>query len=142
MEYSIYFCNQYNRVYQKMSEELTVNDLDCCNDCEVTAEYFQALQDTLYVIGGKWRAHVLYSVYSGNSRFREIERSIPGITTRMLSKELKEMEMNKLVTRTVYPTTPVRIEYTPTQYSESLIGVVQAMIEWGLEHRAKIKGKQ
>jgi DNA-binding HxlR family transcriptional regulator len=111
---------------------------DCCS-CEATDNYFQALQDTVYVIGGKWRLQVLYSIYMGNRRFREIERSIAGITTRMLSKELKTMEVNKLITRTVYPTTPVTIEYTATEYSTSLIKVVETMIEWGLEHREKIK---
>ena len=56
------------------------------------AEEVRALQDTIYVIGGKWRLPIINSICNGNKRFREIERSIPGITTRMLSKELKEME--------------------------------------------------
>lgn len=112
---------------------------DCLECCEASPEYFQALQDTIYIVGGKWRIQVLYSIYTGNKRFREIERSIPGITTRMLSKELKSMELNKLINRTVYPTTPVAIEYTATEYSKSLIDVIDAMINWGLNHREKIK---
>jgi DNA-binding HxlR family transcriptional regulator len=52
----------------------------------------QALQDTLYVIGGKWKLPIMNSLCNGNTRFREIERGIPGITTRMLSKDLKELE--------------------------------------------------
>ena len=119
-----------------MSEELKNK---FCEVGEVGENYFQALQDTLYVIGGKWRVQVLYSIYLGNKRFREIERSIPGITTRMLSKELKAMEVNKLITRTVHSTTPVKIEYTPTAYSESFAEVIEAMINWGLKHREKIK---
>ena len=134
MEYLIYFCNQYNKVYQKMED----NSIDEC--CNVDKSDFQALQDTLYVIGGKWRMQILYSVCSGNKRFREIERSIPGITTRMLSKELKIMETNKLINRTVYPTTPVTVEYTITDYSESLYEVIESMINWGKEHRERIKG--
>ncbi|WP_312285876.1 winged helix-turn-helix transcriptional regulator [Chryseobacterium gleum] len=77
-------------------------------------EELRALQDTLCFIGGKWRIPIINSICNGNRRFRKIERSIPGITTRMLSKELKEMELNKLVKRTVYPEIPVLIEYEPT----------------------------
>lgn len=113
----------------------------CCDDCEVNKNDFQALQDTLHVIGGKWRIQILHSICMGNKRFREIERSIPKLTTRMLSKELKAMEVNKLITRTVYPTTPVTVEYAATDYSDSLAEVIAAMINWGLEHREKIKAE-
>src|ERR1700760_5112083 len=71
----------------------------------------RALQDTIYVIGGKWKLPIINSICNGNKRFREIQRSIPGITTRMLSRELKEMELNKLIKRTVYSETPVLVEY-------------------------------
>ncbi|MFC7345798.1 winged helix-turn-helix transcriptional regulator [Chryseobacterium zhengzhouense] len=98
----------------------------------------RALQDTLYFIGGKWRIPVINSLCNGNRRFREIERSIPGITTRMLSKELKEMEMNKLVKRNVYPETPVLIEYEPTEYCRTFGNIIQEMIIWGREHRKVI----
>ncbi|HEX7754061.1 MAG TPA: helix-turn-helix domain-containing protein [Niabella sp.] len=102
-------------------------------------EELKALQDTLYFIGGKWRIPVINSICNGNKRFREIERSIPGITTRMLSRELKDMEMNKLVRRTVYADTPVLIEYAPTEYCRSFGTIIQAMIDWGREHRKVVK---
>lgn len=95
----------------------------------------RALQDTLYFIGGKWRLPIINSICNGNRRFREIERSIPGITTRMLSKELKEMEMSKLVQRNVYPDTPVLIEYEPTEHCRSFGKIIQEMINWGKSHR-------
>lgn len=98
-------------------------------------EELRALQDTLYFIGGKWRIPIINSLCNGNKRFREIERSIPGLTTRMLSRELKDMEMSKLLKRTVYPETPVRIEYEPTEYCRSFGKIILAMIEWGREHR-------
>ncbi len=98
----------------------------------------QALQDTIYVIGGKWKLPIINSICNGNKRFREIERSIPGITTRMLSRELKEMEMNKLITRTVYPDTPVLIEYESTDYCKTFAPVILAMIDWGVAHRMKV----
>ena len=99
----------------------------------------QALQDTIYVIGGKWRLPIINSICNGNKRFREIERSIPGITTRMLSRELKEMELNKLITRTVYPDTPVLVEYESTDYCKTFASIILAMIDWGIAHQKKIR---
>ncbi|SHM74718.1 transcriptional regulator, HxlR family [Chitinophaga jiangningensis] len=98
-------------------------------------EELMALQDTLYFIGGKWRVPIINSLCNGNRRFREIERSIPGITTRMLSKELKEMEMNKLLVRTVYDETPVLVTYEPTPYCRTFGNIIQEMINWGRAHR-------
>lgn len=102
-------------------------------------EELRALQDTLYFIGGKWRIPVINSLCNGHRRFREIERSIPGITTRMLSRELKDMEMNKLLVRKVYPDTPVLIEYEPTEYCRTFGSIIAEMINWGRQHREKIK---
>lgn len=99
----------------------------------------QALQDTIYVIGGKWKLPIINSLCNGNKRFRDIERSIPGITTRMLSRELKEMEANQLLIRTVIPDTPVLVEYTVTDYCHSFGKIILEMIIWGKEHREKLK---
>ncbi|MCF3110669.1 helix-turn-helix transcriptional regulator [Niabella sp. CC-SYL272] len=106
------------------------------------AEELRALQDTLYFIGGKWRIPVINALCNGHRRFREIERSIPGITTRMLSKELKEMEMNNLVKRTVYADTPVLVEYEPTTYCRTFGSIIQEMIRWGRQHRKTILQQQ
>ncbi|WP_343632875.1 helix-turn-helix domain-containing protein [Fluviicola sp.] len=103
------------------------------------AEELRALQDTLYFIGGKWRIPVINSLCNGHKRFREIERSIPGITTRMLARELKDMELNKLVKRTVYDDIPVLIEYEPTAYCRTFGNIISEMIHWGREHRKMIK---
>ncbi|WPU92945.1 helix-turn-helix domain-containing protein [Mucilaginibacter sabulilitoris] len=103
------------------------------------AREVRALQDTIYVIGGKWKLPIINAICNGNKRFREIERSIPGITTRMLSRELKEMEMNKLITRTVSPGPPVLVEYESTDYCKTFGPMIMAMIKWGIEHREKIK---
>jgi len=104
-------------------------------------EEIRALQDTIYVIGGKWRLPIINSMCNGNTRFRDIERSIPGITTRMLSRELKEMEQNKLITRTVYDTSPVLVEYKPTSYCKSFGHIILEMIRWGKAHRKFVTGK-
>lgn len=102
-------------------------------------EEVQALQDAIYVIGGKWKLPIINSICNGNKRFREIERSIPGITTRMLSRELKEMEANLIISRTVTPATPVMVEYAATDYCYSFGDIILEMIRWGKAHREKIK---
>lgn len=102
---------------------------------------YRALQDTLYVIGGKWKIPVINSICNGNRRFKEIEKSLPGITKRMLSKELKELEMNKIVKRTVQNTTPVLIEYNVTEYSKSFGKIIIEMIKWGINHRQQLGQK-
>jgi DNA-binding HxlR family transcriptional regulator len=109
--------------------------------CADVQANMKAVRDTLYVISGKWKLLILISICNNHKRFRDIERNIPGITRRMLSKELKEMEMNKLICRTVYDDSPVLVEYTATPYSQSLIPVVQAMVDWGKSHSRLIRGK-
>lgn len=105
------------------------------------AEEVRALQDTIYVIGGKWRLPIINSICNGNKRFREIERSIPGITTRMLSRELREMELNKIIKRTVNPDSPVLVEYESTEYCVTFGDIILEMIKWGMEHRKMITKK-
>lgn len=92
-------------------------------------------------INGKWKLLIYVSIANGNSRFREIERSIPDISSKVLSKELKELEANQLITRTVYDATPALVEYTVTEYSRGLSDVLVALKEWGVKHRKKIMGK-
>jgi len=101
----------------------------------------QALQDTIYVIGGKWKLPIINSLCNGNKRFRDIERSIPGITTRMISRDLKDMEANQLVRRTVIPDTPVLVEYTVTDYCRSFGDIILEMIKWGKQHQRRIRTK-
>lgn len=102
----------------------------------------RALQDTIYVVGGKWRLPIINSLCNGNKRFRDIERSIPGISTRMLSRELKDMEVNGLIRRTVYDDIPVTVEYTVTDYCRSFSDIILEMIKWGKAHGDKIRGKK
>jgi DNA-binding HxlR family transcriptional regulator len=101
----------------------------------------QALQDTIHVLGGKWRLPIINSICNGNKRFREIHRSIPNITTRMLSRELKHMELNKIIRRTVYADSPVLVEYESTDYCKTFSPIILEMIKWGIEHRKVIARK-
>jgi DNA-binding HxlR family transcriptional regulator len=96
-----------------------------------------AIQDTLDVVGGKWKLILISILRNGKLRFRELSREA-GITPRILSKELQELEMNGLVSRTVLNTKPVSVEYALTPYSETLSEVIIAMHKWGQQHRQKI----
>lgn len=98
------------------------------------------VRDTLDIIGGKWRILILISIWEGNKHFREIERSIPKLSTKVLSSELKEMETNQLITRTVLNGFPVRTEYKSTEYSMTLKKVISELHTWGVNHRKKIFG--
>lgn len=106
-----------------------------------TVEFAKAVNDTLDFLSGKWKLPILSSLTQGKKRFKEIERSMPGISPRMLSKELRDLEMNKMITRTVYNTIPATVEYEITEYGMSLDKVMLAMYEWGTSHRKKIMGK-
>jgi DNA-binding HxlR family transcriptional regulator len=100
-----------------------------------------AIQDTLYVVNGKWKLVILsILVNNGTRRFGELSRE-SGISPRILSKELNDLEMNQLVSRQVCDTKPVTVEYSATPYAETLKEVLDAMIRWGENHRKKITGK-
>jgi len=99
-----------------------------------SADKIAYVQDTLNVINGKWKLPILISMYEGKSRFRDLQHSIPAITTRVLSKELKDLESNKLIVRIVNDTRPVTIDYKLTTYSYTLTPVVDEMIKWGKQH--------
>jgi len=102
---------------------------------EINISDIKALQDTIYVVGGKWKLPIIYSICNGNKRFKDIERSIPGITTRMLSRNLKELEDNKLITRKVYTDIPVIVEYEFTEYANEYGALIRQMIDWGKKHK-------
>lgn len=102
------------------------------------AEHALPVQDCLDVISGKWKLPILGSLMDGKKRFKELERAIPHITPRMLSKELRDLEMNQLVKRTVYDTVPVMVEYEMAPYGHSLRKVLNEMNEWGTQHRKRI----
>lgn len=110
------------------------------NKCPKT--FILALNDTLNVINGKWKLHIIAALLHGNRRFMEIGKSIPGINPRMLSKELKDLEANGVVLRMVYNTTPVSIEYELTSSGKAIEPVLDIMVAWGLEHRKEFFGEK
>lgn len=104
-------------------------------------EKIKYVQDTLFVIGGKWKLLILMAIYEKVYRFRELQRSLPNITASVLSKELKDLEENQMIRRIVYDTYPETIEYQLTEYAFNLTPLVQEMIKWGIGHRRKITQK-
>jgi DNA-binding HxlR family transcriptional regulator len=96
--------------------------------------------DALDVLSGKWKLLIMVSIFSGNRRFREIERSIPRMTSKVLAKELKSLEENHLISRQVHDSYPVLIEYKYTDYATTLYDVIQALRIWGINHRKKVIG--
>lgn len=116
-----------------MQEQIRPEDLSC-------AEKLQAVGDSLYVIGGKWKLRVIVALSQGHRRFNDLQRTITGISGKVLSGELKELELNGFVLRRVQSDTiPVTVEYELTPYSQTLKDVVYALIKWGVLHREKIK---
>jgi len=103
------------------------------------ARNLASVDDALYVLGGKWKIKIVIALSSGHSRFNELQRTLEGISARVLSNELKDLEENGLVKRVVHADkTPVIVEYIPTEYAQSLRGVVAALADWGMKHKKKI----
>jgi DNA-binding HxlR family transcriptional regulator len=120
---------------QVMNKKENVNKQDDC------LSMMMAVRDTLDVINGKWKIMILISLRHGYNRFREIERSIPKISSKVLAKELKDLEEHQLIKRTVNDGYPVLVEYALTPYAQTLEKVMKELHAWGLSHRRKIFGK-
>ena len=102
-------------------------------------ETLSSIADALYVIGGKWKLRIIVGLKEGNRRFNELQRTIDGISAKVLSKELKDLELNGFISRKVFATTPVIVEYELTMYSETLNGVLDALSNWGAMHKQRIR---
>ncbi|SEM63325.1 transcriptional regulator, HxlR family [bacterium A37T11] len=105
-------------------------------------QHLAATEDALYVVGGKWTLRVVIALLSGHTRFNDLQRTIKGISARVLSGVLKDLEINGLVERVVDPLQiPVVIEYIPTEYSKTLKDVILTLADWGVRHRKKITSR-
>src|ERR1700722_13718461 len=89
------------------------------------------VRDALEVLSGKWKLPIIVSLSFGNKRFKQVATEVAGITDRMLSKELKDLEMNRLINRTVYDTFPPTVEYSITEHGKSLHKVIMELGNWG-----------
>lgn len=105
---------------------------------EVCKSTLAPVQDALYVLNGKWKLPILVTMLEGNNRFGDIQRALNKIAPKVLSHELKELELHGFIIRTVLDSTPVVVKYELTDYSASLGPVIAALRDWGVQHRERI----
>jgi DNA-binding HxlR family transcriptional regulator len=115
-----------------MKEELENINQDAC-----TAHHL-AIRDTMDILNGKWKIRIIGALSFGARRFMELKGTIDGIAAKMLSKELQDLEMNGLVSRTVLNTKPITVEYDLTEYGHSLKPIIEVIAAWGKQHRDKV----
>jgi DNA-binding HxlR family transcriptional regulator len=115
-----------------LDKKMAISDDQCKKNLSAT-------EDALFVLGGKWTLRVMVAILSGYTRFNVLQRTISGISARVLSGELKDLEINGLLKRVVLADqTPVVVEYVPTEYSETLKDIISALADWGVKHKRKI----
>lgn len=142
----LYFNQYYLKVYRYtlryfIENEILMkekNNADPIRKCSITS--ILAVNDTMSVLNGKWKLSIITSLSFGKKRFKEIERDLSKITPRMLSKELKDLEANGILTRKVYHTVPMTVEYELTASGQSFSTVLDAMIICGIQHRENVLG--
>lgn len=101
-----------------------------------------AVHDAMDVLSGKWKIYILSSICHYNKRrFSDILNDVEGISNKMLSKELKELEANKLIARTILDTHPVTVQYELTRHGLTLRTIIDNLTDWGIRHRKEIIGK-
>lgn len=92
------------------------------------------MEAALEVIGGKWKGIILYHLLDGEVRFSELKRQVGSVTQRMLTKQLRELENDGLISRKVYPVVPPKVEYSLTEKGQTLDPILIALRDWGQEH--------
>lgn len=108
---------------------------DCLNT-------IKPVRDTLEVINGKWKLPIIISIGVGNDRFTDIQESIPGLTPKVLAKELKDLEQHQLIKRIILDDYPVKISYKLEIYADTLTPIIYALKDWGMNHKNKIFAKE
>ncbi len=108
---------------------------------EIIAHYkkeLQAIQDALELISGRWKMPIISLLCNGEFRYSELEKGLPKITPKMLSKELRDLEQNELVIRKVHNTIPVKVSYQLADYGYTLVPLIIELTNWGMNHRKKL----
>ncbi|MCJ8155623.1 helix-turn-helix transcriptional regulator [Chryseobacterium sp. SSA4.19] len=112
------------------------------NTSSVCKYRMNAIKDAMEILSGKWKFHILGTLLQGGKmRFMDLLREIDGIAAKMLSKELQDMEINQLITRTVLDTKPVTVEYEVTEYGRTIEPVIDEIAKWGIEYRKSLYQK-
>ena len=107
-------------------------------ECQVR---IQAISDTMGILSGKWKFHILGTLIEGKALgFMDLMREIDGIGSKMLSKELQDLELNHLVSRTVMQTKPITVKYAITNHGATLSPIINELAKWGIAYRRSIHG--
>ncbi|MFA6224721.1 MAG: helix-turn-helix domain-containing protein [Methanoregula sp.] len=96
--------------------------------------YHCPVEAALEVIGGKWKPLILWALGNNVMRFGELQKGLPGVNAKMLTKQLRELEEDGVITRTIYPEVPPRVEYAITDFGKTLIPILQALCNWGAHY--------
>lgn len=113
-----------------------------CNK-QLHKQEMMAIQDSMDVLSGKWKIPIISSIcYYDKRRFSDFLNDVSGISNKMLSQELKELELNKLVTRTVLETQPISVQYELTEHGRSLKTIIENLTHWGIKHRREITSEK
>ena len=110
-----------------MSESKTIKQLPAC-----------PVETTLMLIGDKWKVLILRDLMQGTKRFGELKKSVGNVSQKVLTAQLRAMEENGLLTRTVYAQVPLKVEYTLTELGKSLRPILDAMLNWGEQYKASL----
>ena len=100
-------------------------------------EYYCPVKLTTDVIGGKWKPLILFYLEDGSKRFGELRKLIPGMTKKMLTQHLRDLERDEIIRRKVYAVVPPKVEYSLTKHGESLKPILKLMSAWGTRHRKR-----
>ncbi|CAI6061837.1 winged helix-turn-helix transcriptional regulator [Cohnella sp. JJ-181] len=92
------------------------------------------IETVIHVVGGKWKPTILWHLLESTMRFSALEKKIPEVTQKMLAQHLRELENQGVVTRTIHPTVPPKVEYSLSEYGRTLAPVLQSMCDWGRIH--------
>lgn len=117
-----------------MKKSATINATPICKI------KMQGISDAMSLLSGKWKFHILGTLMEGDILgFMDLLREIEGIGTKMLSKELQDLEMNNLVTRTVMNTKPITVKYSITEYGKTLSPLIDELAKWGIDYRKSVR---
>ena len=120
-------------IFKQMKKERVVNNSSVCH------LRMQAISDAMSILSGKWKFHILGTLIQVEELgFMELMREVDGIGTKMLSKELQDLEMNQLLKREVLKTKPITVKYSVTEYGRTLTPIIDELANWGIAYRKKL----
>jgi len=120
-----------------------MNKKSIINNTPICQIRMQAISDTMSILSGKWKFHILGTLIEGNKMgFMDLQREINGIGSKMLSKELQDLELNHLISRTVMDTKPITVAYAITEHGATLSPLINELAKWGIAYRNSVHGSK